>query len=105
MPLAASITEPPPIATSTSHPDSAYRWYPSVISVSFGFGVTPRQTVGVSPTSRRCPSSSCTHPASCTPSSVTTNGRRAPSRAAANPDSARAPTPKTISGAWNLTTE
>jgi hypothetical protein len=37
MPLAASITEPPPIATSTSHPDSAYRWYRSgltAISVS-----------------------------------------------------------------------
>ena len=71
-----------------------------VLGVRGDVGPDHRRAAGPRGGSR---ASSSHQPASMIPGSVTTIGRRAPSRAAEKPASPSDPRPKTTSGAWNLT--
>ena len=102
-PLAASMQEPPPSAMSTSAPllavDARTRF---ATSWSLGFGVTSFQTTGAQPGLAEEPQELVDPAGLDEPGSVTTSGRRAPSRAAAIPRLGQGPDPEDDLGGVEL---
>ena len=91
MPLAVSIELPPPMATSPSHPCERYSVAPSSTSSTPGFARTLSNTTGSTSERRSDSSATSSSPAALTPASVTSSGRRMPSRLASLPSSWMAP--------------
>src|SRR5271163_2697243 len=102
MHFAQSIALPPPTATMTSQPCSAYTTAPASISSIRGLGETLVNSVHPRPAPSMLASTCCAHPARTTPGSETTSALVPPRLRPYCPVNSKAPTPKMISGAKNF---
>src|SRR5690242_16837410 len=91
MPFAVSIEMPPPIATRPSQPCALYSAAPASTSSTPGLARTLSNTTGSTSELRSASSATSSNPAALTPASVTSSGRRMPSRLASRPSSWTAP--------------
>ena len=99
MPLAASMGEPPPTATTTGRPDAGSaaadaRRAPAARSSVVGFGCTPLNTVTGSPAAASSPVTVPTTGVAASAASVTSSTELPPAAATISGSLATAPEPK-----------